>query len=427
MIKKIKKINIEKLILISTMILLIGVPLITIFSYTCYCLKIQIPFSVNRAYLLWYGVPFLFILYILDLIINKKKINYIDILIYLLIILGILSTIYAVDINTSIYGENVRNEGLLSLLSYYFILLNLKNMTNRKYKKIIIKTIISLGIVQIIYGILQVYTNWSIINRMAPHVAIGLNGNPNFFGSYMVIFTSFTFSMYMLKQERKYLILSVIFFIGLCLCYSTGPFITFLLVVIFFIIFYRKQIKWKNLLKILLLLILTYFFTNYSVKYVHNNILKDKVNPNSTLSLAIKDFDLSNFGNGRLKIWKNSLPLVKKYWVIGAGLDNFGKVYGAKNGYYYDKAHNVYLQIAVTNGIFALIVYLVLMAIIFFKGLKIKESIYISMLMAFIGYSIQAFANISVVEVAPTFFVICGLLLGRIQKSKKSLVINDTY
>ena len=89
------------------------------------------------------------------------------------------------------------------------------------------------------------------------------------------------------------------------------------------------------------------------------------------------------------------------------------------NGLHFDKAHNVYLQIAITNGVFALIIYLCLMAIIFFKGLKIKDKVYISLLMAFIGYCIQAFANISVVEVAPTFFVVCGLLLGKIEENNK--------
>lgn len=417
MIKVMKKINIEKLIFISIMIILIGVPLLIVFNYTCYCLNFKNPFLINRAHLLWWAVPILFILYILDLIFNKKKITYIDILIYLLIILGAISTIFAIDIGTSIYGEEIRNEGLLSLLSYYFILLNLKNMSNEKNRNIIIKTLIILGIVQFIYSILQVYTNLSFINRFNPYMASGLSGNPNFLGSYMVILASLVFSMYMLERKRRYLLLSLVFFMGICLASSTGPFISFLLVIIFFTLFYRKKIKWKYLLKILLLFILTYFLVDFSVKYVHTNIFNNKINPNYNISMELKNLNLSNLGNGRVKLWKNSLPLVKKYWAVGAGLDNFRNAYNMMDGLNYDKAHNVYLQIAITNGIFALIIYLILIAIIFFKGLKIKESIYIAMLMAFTGYSIQAFANISVVEVAPTFFVICGLLLGKIQKN----------
>lgn len=418
MITKLKIANLEKLILIIIMIFLIGMPVITVFNYTCYCLNFNNSFIINRAYLLWTVGFFLFFLYIFDLIFNKKKMTFVDILIYLLIILGALSTIFAVDTKVSIYGVDIRNEGLFSLLSYYFIFLNVKNMSNEKYKNIIINTIIILGVVQIVYGILQVYTNWWLIVKCAqPYMASGLSGNPNFFGSYMVILASIMFSMYMLEHKRKYLVLLIIFFIGLCLASSSGPFISFLLIVIFFVIYYRKKIKLKDLLKVLILLVSTYFIVDISVKLVQTNIFKQEIDPNYNIFLELKNLSLSNFGNGRIKLWKESLPLVKKYWAVGAGLDNFGKVYGVRNGIYYDKAHNVYLQIAITNGIPALIIYMVIMAFIFFKGLKIKNSLYISLLMAFTGYCIQSFANISVIEVAPTFFVICGLLLGKIQKT----------
>lgn len=417
MVDKIKRIDIEKVILISIMILLIGVPVITYYSYTCYCFNLWNFPLINRVNILWWGVPFLIVLYILDLIINKKKITLIDILVYLLIILGILSTVFAVDTNTSIYGEYARNEGLLSLLSYYFILLNLKNLSNENYKSILLKTLLFLGIGHIIYGLLQVYTDLSIINHYKlAYMASGLCGNPNFFGSYMVIVSSFTFSMYMLERKKRYLVLLVIFFMGLCLSSSTGPFISFLLVMVFFVIYYRKKIKWLDLLKIMVLLVSTYFLVDYSVNYVHKNIFGNRIDVNYNITSELQNLDVTNLGNGRMKLWKESLPLVKKYWVIGAGLDNFKKVYYSNSSTHYDKAHNVYLQIAITNGLFALILYMILIMFIFFKGLKIKDKVYIAILMAFIGYSIQAFANISVIEVAPTFFAISGLLLGKIKQ-----------
>ena len=424
MIKKIidktKKISIEKLIFFSIMIILIGIPTIVLYTYLCYYLESSNLIMINRAHLLWWAIPVLFMLYVLDLLIYKKKITYIDVLVYLLIILGVISTILAVDVRTSVFGAAKRNEGLLSLLSYYFIMLNIKNMSNEKYKNIIIKTIISIGIVKIIYSLLQVYTNLPFIIRYPnSYIASGLCGHNNFLGSYMIILASFTFSMYMLEEKKKYLILSTIFFMGICLCSSTGPFFSFLLLIIFFVIFYRKKIKWKNLFKIVSLFVFIYFFVAVSVRLVQNNIFHKNVKSNYYMSSMISDFSSSNLGNGRVELWKNSMPLLKKYWAFGAGIDNFGKVYEVKSdNLHFDKAHNVYLQIAITNGVFALIVYLVLMAIIFFRGLKLKEKKYISMLMAFIAYCIQAFANISVVEVAPTFFVVCGFLLERIQKDR---------
>lgn len=422
MIKKIKNyISIEKLNFISIMAVLIGIPAICIYIYTCNKLHIYNVININHAQILWWTLPVLVILYVLDMILHERKVTFIDILMYLLIILGILSTIFAVDMKTSIYGEHARDEGLLSLLSYYFIFLNVKNISNKKYKTIIINTIIILGLVNLTYGILQVYTNASFIIRSTSRFqALGLCGHPNFFGSYMVTLAAFAFSMYLLDRKKRYLILSMLFFMGICLCASTGPLLSFILMAIFFVIYYRKQINWKNLLKIVSLLVIIYFFVAYSVTFVQNKILNNnKVKSNYYMSSMVSDFRSDNLGNGRVKIWEGSLPLLKKYWPIGVGIDNFGKVYGVRGGLYYDKAHNIYLQMAITNGIFALIIYLTVIGYIFFKGLKIKDTKYISLLMAFVAYCIQAFANISVVEVAPTFFAISGLVLGKIQSDQK--------
>ena len=116
---------------------------------------------------------------------------------------------------------------------------------------------ITLGIIYTIYGILQVYTNLSfIMHSKIPYMASSLCGNPNFFGSYMVMLTSYTFAMYMLEKEKKYFFLSLIFFIGLCLASSSGPFISFIIIIIFLLIAYRKKIILISLIITLKLIII---------------------------------------------------------------------------------------------------------------------------------------------------------------------------
>ena len=39
--------------------------------------------------------------------------------------------------------------------------------------------------------------------------------------------------------------------------------------------------------------------------------------------------------------------------------------------------------------------------------------------MAFVGYSVQAFLNISVIDVAPYYFIIIGLILSENKKQEK--------
>lgn len=413
------KFNIEKYILMIIMIVLIGLPSLKLLSYILYTSGILYDsFQINQVYLLWLMIPFLFIVYILDIIINNKKINYVDIIIYFLIILSIVSTIFAVNRNISIYGEYKRNEGLLSIISYYLIFLNLKNINNKKYVNIIIKTIVTVGIVQVIYAILQVYTQFNFIKHYSrPYMASSLSGNPNFFGGYMVMHTLIMFVLYIFKEKKIYLYLSVLFFIGLCLASSTGPFLGLIITIIFFTIFYRKKIDFKKLFKILFIYLITFIVIDLSVKFVQENIFKNSIEDNYNITRELKKKGGTNgFGNGRLELWKNSLPLINKYWLTGAGLDNFGKIYGVRNGLYFDKAHNVYLQMIITNGLFALILYLVLCLICCLKNLKLKDELYISLFIAFVGYSIQAFANISVIDVAPTFFTIFGLLMAKLKQ-----------
>ena len=120
-------------------------------------------------------------------------------------------------------------------------------------------------------------------------------------------------------------------------------------------------------------------------------------------------------------IWQNSLKLVPKYLFFGCGPDNFGYAYVKSypwGSVYYDKAHNEYLQTLVTQGIFVFITYLTLLGIIFFKGLKCKDNLTIVLLISFVGYSVQAFLNISVTTVAPFYFIIMGLLVNQIEHEK---------
>lgn len=428
--KKITKdaINIEEASFIVILILLIGLPLLKLTSYNLQISeKINDSFQLNHVWLLWLSIPFLFYFYLEGVVTKKIKINYIDIFIYFLIITAIISTVFAIDKYISIFGERRRQEGLLSILAYYLMFLNAKNIKSIEYKRILIKVFIAAGLVQVLYGILQVYTNFGFIKRYSqmPYMASGLSGNPNFLGSYMVMNTLIMITLYLLNDKKIYLFLASIFFIGICIASSTGPFLGFILAVLFLSIYYRKKIKLKNMIITLLLFIAIYEIVNISLMFVQENIfgnlIDDSYNIKKDLLLARRQLtngDLGKIGSGRIEIWKNSIPLAKKYWTVGAGLDNFGIVYGVHDGIYYDKAHNVYLQLLITNGLDSLIAYLSLCAIICFKGLKIKENTDISLYIAFIGYSIQAFANISVIDVAPMFFIIFGMLAQLINESK---------
>ena len=76
----------------------------------------------------------------------------------------------------------------------------------------------------------------------------------------------------------------------------------------------------------------------------------------------------------------------------------------------------------VTNGIFALITYCAICLNIFLYGFKFRKSNVIALFIAFVGYCIQAFGNISVIDVAPIFFIILGLLYTYVPKKRKKKI-----
>lgn len=410
-----KKINIEKVIYFLIIMVMCLIPIL---KFTTYVPVIQRfyynVFEIKRVYVLWGSIFFLFITYLYLIISGKMHINIVDIIVYALIILAFVSTGYALNFEKSFFGEVYRNEGLLTILSYYFLLLNAKYLKCERYKKNIIKLFIILGVIQSIYAIFQSYTDLSFIRRYSvSYMAMGLCSNPNFFGSYMVMNILIVFYIYIFNPKKRYLFIFVLFGISLYLAESTGPVLSVLVAIVFSMFILRKSIK--KILMLFVILLFTFCFTDYSLKYVQNNKYDNVLMEGHDISSDIETMvtkPSEETGNGRLTVWKKSLPLVKKYWLFGCGLDNFKNAYPNYGGFAYDKAHNVYLQISITNGLIALVIFLVLLFIVFFKGIKIKNSILTPIYMAFIGYSIQAFFNISVIDVAPYYYIMIGLILS---------------
>jgi len=415
-----KNITLEKIIYVLILIIMIGTLVLKFASYIPIITKNIDDFTHKRVYLLWFSIIFLLMTYLYSIISGKVKINYVDILMYILIIFAFLSASFAIDFNKAIFGETGRQEGLLTILSYYFILLNSRALKNPKYKKNIIKTFIYLGIFQCFYSLLQAYTDLKFIKHFPtkPHMAYGLCSNPNFYASYMLMQLLIVSVLYLYEKKYIYLILIILFANSLYLAQSTGPVLAYLVTVIFMFLYFKdKKLK---LLKVLIITLLTFVFSEITSSYVQNKILLNEVNSDHNIALELvdtvktvkEDKSIENIGNGRIFVWKRSLPLIKEYWLFGCGLDNFAYAYPQTGYTRFDKAHNVYIQIAVTNGVIALSIYLVLCFIIFIKGFKLKSKLSIALYMAFIGYSIQAFFNISVIEVAPFFYIFMGFLLS---------------
>ena len=184
----------------------------------------------------------------------------------------------------------------------------------------------------------------------------------------------------------------------------------------------KEYLKRTAILFVCFALIFTYLFT------VKSSFVKTKVKTISNeVKVATTQGVNEKMGSNRIQIWRITIDLIKKYPIFGVGTDNLKSalhnnlttdyiefIERTKVGI--DKAHNEYLQIAVTLGIPALVVYLVFIVLV----LKGKEKQIFNNLNIFIIYSsiicylVQAFFNISTIGIAPLFWFALGLIDNKI-------------
>ena len=422
----------KKMLNIVTFCILLIVPFLKFFSMNLEMFGLMKNYdNINPAIILYISIPFLIFIYIKDIIDKKRKLDIFDYIFYLLIVTGIISVIFSIDKSLAIFGKDFRHEGFLSVLSYYLLFINYKvNGTKEDISKFI-KLIIVIGVIDSIYALLQIYTNFNFILRYYddPSMASGLCGNPNFFGSLIVTCLGMVICKILMNKKIsiKDLLITILLFVALINAQSTGPFLTLILVFIFLIAFLyiKKQLILKSVLVLIVILISTYT-TTYLVNRHEYKIER--------CEMCINDVKetINNGGNGRLEIWKNSLGIVKDNFIVGVGFDNFYLAYPnpkieagisfsvtsdsviKEKSFYYiiDNAHNVYLHTLASTGIIGLIPYLALLLLTFIHGLKSKNNLLFILFGGFIAYSIQAFANISVVQVAPIYYLLIGLILS---------------
>ena len=112
MSKVINKINfglIIFVIIISPLWLLLAVNLNLVNS--------TVPFYYYE--ILYFLIPLEIFIYVYKIVKKEVKLNYYDMIVFLILILLMLVTNNSIDIDTSIWGAYGRNEGFLSILCYY--------------------------------------------------------------------------------------------------------------------------------------------------------------------------------------------------------------------------------------------------------------------------------------------------------------------
>lgn len=445
-----KKITDKKILYIFTFLILVFLPILKQSSF--YLVKFDVIKnydSINPAYVLYFSIPFLIYVYIKNIIKHDRDFDIYDYIFFALVLAGFIASLFAIDCNTSWFGKEYRHEGFFTVLSYYLLFITWKVEGNKEDIKKIINVLIIIGVLNSIYALFQLYTPFRFVLRYSidTDMVTGISGNPNFFGSLIVTLLSIVTVSFLTESKIsiKNVLLVILFFISLINSQSTGPFITYLIVILFFVVYLliKKKTFVKNIVYLILILIITCFSILILNRHIFNiekceicdfiNVFKSDDNiENNETGIEKPIYNTYTISNGRIDLWKKSLEIIKENPINGVGYDNFHLgYYGDTNlsavkfisvdgvtkavlkyPEIFDNAHNVYLHTLVSSGILGFIPYILLCLLTFIKGLKTKDNLVMLLFGGFVAYSIQAFGNINVLQVAPIYYVIIGLILS---------------
>lgn len=401
--------------------------------------KIQVHFTLPKLVALRFSAFFIVFIWIYRIKIGEIKAIPKPVL-FTGIALGlwwIFTTFFAVHVPTAIHGVYGRYNALLNheiYLLLFFIMASIP-MDLRRMERIL-KIFVAAFVPVALYAIIQFYGfdpfPWPI-GRSASTI-----GNPVILGA--VLSLAFPFIIVLLFVTKSnavriyWGVIAVLFLVGIITTLSRGPFAA--IIVSFIIIFMMNLRKFKtNFKKIIIfivpLVVLAFVFAAFS--YGGMAKITDRI---KTVSNIKTDGNIL----ARLVYYKAAINGIKDYPILGVGFENYRIVYPKyrlfeDNIYHKDTiptmVHNGYIQTALTNGIPALVLYMVLVLFVFvflIKAFRKTQNIdmrflYSGFAASIAGYLIQDLTGWLEIALTPFFWIMLGLgvALSSVENQKANI------
>ena len=237
---------------------------------------------------------------------------------------------------------------LFRLCQDYFVFLWIISyvLGSKKNKTLVFYSILLAFLVSIIYGLMQTF-HLDIFHRQSDiHRLSGFHKNAYTYGGQLIVF--FFFLLYYLKKKKNIFAFLGLFFCFFCILNTSerAVILGIFAGLVVYILFGRFQKSDLFLTSVTLFIpfILTSFINQKVLTRIKNIVLVPKIRKK----------------NVRFKLWQIAIGIFKKNYLFGIG--KFPVVYhDTQSGFNFDvltHAHNVYLQILVTHGIFGFIAFI---------------------------------------------------------------------
>ncbi len=272
----------------------------------------------------------------------------------------------------------------------------------------------------VLVSILAVLQNYGI--NLVPHETYregpdvyGTLGNSNWLGSYTVFILPAAIIIYLQERKLSILLASALIYAGLLVSMTRGAWLVFMVIsIIIGVHFLRAREKNQTLalarlISVLFLVTLMLGFSGKDAIFLRFLTIPGEIQS----CLQLNDIGLS----GRIQIWKEVIRLLPSCWAFGLGLDNLGAANILINNQMMDKAHNIYLEMAITAGVFSLVAYLWFVSFFFRRWPNEQGFLLFVMILT---YLLQGLSNNDVIMVMPLFWIVMGLGVRPLTSSRNA-------
>ncbi len=364
------------------------------------------PFSSGKVFFFRFFLFLALLGWVILMLRNREfrpQMNILTIALILFVIGMLVTSFTGVGIMRSLFSNFERHDGTIqfSFFVLYFLML-ISVFKSKKDWQVLIGSFLLTAFAISIYS-------W--ISQGEQTRLSGLFGNPSYLGAFLLIAIGFSavglresfrnFNGFLGKKYIKVSLITLILFFLITLFYTgtrgcyAGIAVAFLLMVIFSIFFFRKNKKvFISLIFVVVLLIfflsLIFIFSDHSFVRSRSNLkrIADLKNPTEISSVS-----------ERLSVWNMALKGFKDKPVFGWGPENFEAVFNRHYDYkvglsepWFDKAHNQFLEVLATGGIFLFSIYLFLIFSVFyliFKIFKKEKLLAVILTSIYFGYLVQ--------------------------------------
>jgi len=333
----------------------------------------------------------------------------------------------------SIVGEYARYENLPTIYSYILLAFMAGQFMDKKewVNRLVSISFISFGVVSL-YGILQNFGFDLIPQILRPQGFAERSrstlGNPVLFGGYLAVMIPLLLNYLIDKEERlpmmpKSLIgaLLVAGLTGAILSQSRGAWIGAIAGIVAVIVLQRKQLL-RGIGTAFAISVFAVAFMLVVLSIAGQGVLVDRLSAIGDRVTTAADFS-SGSGTSRIEIWKSSVAMISVRPIVGYGPDqmyiwspafNTLKKAQVEVNTVADRAHNIFLQIAINGGLLSLAAFLWLMIALAIAGFRLaksdnpNKSFALGTMAALVGYLGQGLSGIDVIGVSAPVWVLAG-------------------